>query len=556
MNETPAASRGRGFFVEGIMSTKHKCTTASHRAETKTEFTSKEGRLRPWTEAGLLIGECTECGSTLSWPKEKNPPRRNPSTDPVQRDLFGGETPVFRALSDLSHDEIVALPRRAFTDAEWAELDDDTQEEIYEADGESEELVQEFVDAFVQRYKWAIDPSHLDYSSAEEYFEEFLREHARSGDLIEIADHAGYDASEWIDEQVALGFSEDQARKALEEALEDSNVYSFIYDTSEYGEAFFKDKVSESFWMDSHDVENLIEGKPSGRVGNMRRAMFRDEIERACGLVEKEANHIGPGLSLGIDDVVDKKGRAKEINVYDVAEWWVDADPNWDKVTERALENLSEEDPLGPVAGEPPPEERVLYRWKDGFYVQDLTPQELPAEGKNMGMCVGRPDMGYGRAVRNGEIKILSLRRPSGKPLFTFEAALNDKGEIVDCSQIAGKANREPGFDLGKDGPNELIKKDEVERVLDFVIELGLDPPADCVNREGHPSLGPALNWIIVHQGDDLWARKMVEKVKAASSHAASYFAQTNPARRRNPSCTAGDHAGCTGFCVPYRRRR
>jgi hypothetical protein len=165
--------------------------------------------------------------------------------------------------------------------------------------------------------------------------------------------------------------------------------------------------------------------------------------------------------------------------------------------------------------------------------------------------------MGYGKAVRDGEIKILSLRRPSGKPLFTFEAALNDDGEIIDCAQIAGKANREPGFDLGKAGPNAEIKKDEVERVIDFVIELGLDPPADCVNTEGHPSLGPALNWIIAHQGDDLWARKMVEKVKAASSHAATYFAQTNPVRRRNPpACTAGHTSGCTGFCLPYRRRR
>lgn len=529
-----------------------RCTAASHQTATKAEFERKVRRVRPWTEADLLVGECAECGSTLSWPAKKNP-----SMGQAQRDLFGEERPIFRALSDLSHDEIVALPRKAFTDAEWAELDDDVQEEIYEADEESKELITSFVDAFVDRYRWTQRPDHLDYSSAEEYFEEFLREHSRSGDLVELADGAGYDASEWIAEQVGLGYSEEQASKALEEALQDSNVYKFEYDTSEHGRAFFKDRVTESFWMDSTDVEELI--IENRRGGNQHRAMFRDEIERALKEVSDQTGRIGNGLDLDFDDIVSsspaRKGRAREVSVDDVAEWLVDADPDWDKVTESALEKLAEEDPLGPLVGEAPPEARVLYRWKDGFYVQDLTPQELPAEGKKMGMCVGRPDMGYGKAVRDGEIKILSLRRPSGKPLFTMEAELED-GAIASVSQIAGNANRMPGFDLGRDGIDQpTIKKDEVERLVEFLQSINIDP-VEAVNADGHPDMSSALAWISTHR-EDPWAAKMAEKINKDRDPDDTRWTvvKRNPPRRA-PSCTAGDHSGCTGFCVPYRRRR
>jgi PcfJ-like protein len=489
--------------------------------------------------------------------------RRNPEFG-QHPDLFE-KTPTkrFVPLEDLSTDQIRALPRAAFSPTEWESLDEDDQEAIYEGDPESVKRINEFVYAFVQKYEWSTSPDRFDYSSAEEYFEEFLRLHAGK-ELIRIADRAGYDATELIDETVGLGYTREQAEKALIEALQDQNNYEFQYDTSESGRAFFKDRVTESFYMDNSEVGNLVEELNSKTVrGSLRRAMFPDEIERALAEVEKRTGDMnGSGIDLSVDDVIytnkPKHVWAKYIEVHDVVSQYIDADPDWDKITESVKQELAYEDPLGPLKGEPPPEERVLYRWPDGFYVQDLTPQELSAEGKVMGMCVGRPEMGYGKAVRDKEIKILSLRRPSGKPLFTFEAALNDMGEIIDCSQIAGKANRNPGFDLGKDGPNEPIKKDEVERVIDFVIELGLDPPADCVNKEGHPSLGPALNWIIVHQGDDLWARKMVEKVKTPSSYAASYFAQTNPSRhRRNPpACAVGHTSGCTGFCLPYRRRR
>src|ERR1044072_8762186 len=99
-----------------------------------------------------------------------------------------------------------------------------------------------------------------------------------------------------------------------------------------------------------------------------------------------------------------------------------------DAIADEARERVDEDDepPFEDPADAPPAEERVVYRWEEGFYVLDLLPSEPPEEGKARGMGVGRPDMGYGRAVARGEIKILSVRRPSGKPLFTIEASMKE----------------------------------------------------------------------------------------------------------------------------------
>ena len=240
------------------------------------------------------------------------------------------------------------------------------------------------------------------------------------------------------------------------------------------------------------------------------------------------------------------------------------------------------------LPGSPPPEERVVYRWPDGFYVQDLLPSELAAEGKAMGMCVGRADMGYGQAVRDNEIKILSLRRPSGKPLFTFEASIakggDDQFRITEFDQIKGKANRLPGFDLGKEGyltqrevvgerkwsENKFaimaaarsIKREEVQRAIEYIKST----PAPITATD----LMPALTAIALLSLDgDKWASDIVNKSKALQlgieddrhvlegivSSSATQLSSKAPEPKQNPDRKCGIHdSQCTGFCRPYQR--
>jgi hypothetical protein len=141
-----------------------------------------------------------------------------------------------------------------------------------------------------------------------------------------------------------------------------------------------------------------------------------------------------------------------------------------------------------------PPEDRIIYRFDDGFYVVRLVPSEMGVEGDLMRMCVGDPSQGYMRAVLNGDIWILSLRTPAGRPKLTFEVALED-GQPHRIKQIKGKANRLPGWDLGKaprapvrrtELAKQKIKLDEVLKAIEVTEALELDP------RDVY-DLGPAI---------------------------------------------------------------
>lgn len=61
---------------------------------------------------------------------------------------------------------------------------------------------------------------------------------------------------------------------------------------------------------------------------------------------------------------------------------------------------------------------KVVFTTPDGWTIRQLTkPDELRAEGDNMGHCVG----GYHPSVQNGTSMIYSLRDPQGKPHATIE---------------------------------------------------------------------------------------------------------------------------------------
>lgn len=523
-----------------------------------------------------------------------------------------GESPMFVPLSDLTSDQIREMKRSQFTNAEWDELDEDDREHIEDHDDESQERVDALAQPFLDAWKWGTtgDQGRSADEELEYYFEDWLRH--RADRLYEEMPSEHYDTL--IEYGRELGLGDETVDTAINEVMADTNNYSFDFGERRGHSSIYSVEVKGSIYMEFDQWEEPLA------------AAYPDEVERAINKVNKETY-----LSLDEDDVIPKPGRRYhtfEVNDLDT-DTYAHANVDWESIeslVRQALDDIEVPDDAD-APGAPTPDERVVYKWPDGFYVQDLLPSELPAEGKAMGMCVGRPDMGYGKAVRNGEIKILSVRRPSGKPLFTIEAILPkgsqtpsryehlDADTIVEIEQIKGKANRKPGFDLGKDSViykeqgthgyskaiNEVLKRDEVKRVLEFVISLDIKPlevedlqPAmfaisklrqdgdkwavqlaetvpgfektrreldlerERAEEEQTRLHGPVW-WVVMEDGETLYPRgRTEEEVRAvvAREHpgrAIGSIRVTNPAPM---ACYMGHGAGCTGFCVPYQSKR
>jgi hypothetical protein len=482
---------------------------------------------------------------------------RNPRGAP-QPDLFGGESATFVAVADLSEAELKALPLDAYTNEELCDLDEgvvefiikrdkpprksfsedryacltaDAQELVRDHDPASTKRVADLQTFFLNRYKWVMEPDEDElFREVEDLFEHYLAE----DDLIEQARQRGgdYDIDDLIESWTADGYSEDQVETAVREALQDQNNW-VLERGSEYGRAFYKlGRGEQSVYAERSEIDEVLDG------------MFPDEVEAALDGVNRETDL---DLSDG-ETTIDRRGLTRRghdirgkygIDIYVDTNDYVDADPDWDKIEESVKDTLKDREPKG---GEAKPleldEARVVHRYKDGAYVYNLVPEELPGEGKAMGHCVGRPGMGYGRAVHRGEIAVLSLRTESGRPKFTIEAKLTsdkrlakNKWGIWDIKQIKGKANRLPGWDLGKEGVGAM-KEDEVAKLIELMDALGLRP------GDVH-DLQPALAKLL--------AEKRVPKRLAGPEG----LQAENP-RRKSASC--GVHGeGCTGFCAPYR---
>jgi hypothetical protein len=497
--------------------------------------------------------------------------RRNPKTG-SHPDLFfqgrtyqaggvEGETPVFVPLESLTRAQLVKMKRAAFTNAEWDELDEDVREEIYENDGDSQARIAEFANPFISSYEWSQDMSQRGFHDIEAGFEHWLANSA-SHELMQRKRPRLYDE---LYNRHGIGNDVDQM---IDTAMEDSNHYSSERDRQSDDEVY-SEEMRGSFQIDGSDVEEQIEKAwpwPGGeRPAGAGICTFPDELELALEKIKRDTNYTFDWDEARILRAITPRrgfmpGLEEDWDTGEYMKMYI----NWESVAEAVREAIdeafAEAEDRAPDDADPtdaaPPEERVVFRWPDGFYVQDLLPSELVAEGKAMGMCVGRPDMGYGKAVRKGEIKILSMRRPSGKPLFTIEAELaNDDKKIYRIDQIKGKANRLPGFDLGAD-THTPIKRDEVQRVYEFIegseFQKMTGPPGIAVDdiRDAKPAAKQVNE--LFHAGDK-WAVQLLARLGIEPEKTT----WTPVAQVGNPGSACGLHGSqCTGFCVPYRSRR
>jgi len=434
-------------------------------------------------------------------------------------------SPVVASISDLSEDEIIQIDPGNFTKKEWESLSEELQNEnlqyqvgkndwkrkdffIYFADDREEDGTDlwEYADDDTASMVYGPYTEDTDRAKAlAKFLSDHLRWHVLDPD--QYSDQGRDDFHHWLSYEAArypgeLWASLSSSSKAEWDSLEEE----FRRRDEDVVQQTIRDIVlNESNWLvemggysrATHDFEQQISARIYFTIHDLVMStgydadqFFYSDLEVALPEVESGDDYYD------IDELWDsfvKAIRGAKYAAYEVAihesDIYVRADIDWDSVKDDVRDALGEEIDFSQEIYTPV-EDRIFMRFPDKFYVVDLLAQELDKEGEVQNMCVGDPEHGYIQGVLNGDIKILSLRRPGGKPLLTFEVQLYDD-EPLKVAQISGKSNRLPGwdlnsFELGKLKEGAKVKKAEVERAIAVVKKLGLDP-------EEVPHLRPGL---------------------------------------------------------------
>ena len=460
-----------------------------------------------------------------------------------------GTLPIHTPLAEVDRDELVNLPRAMFSNEEWEELDEDVRDEIEENDSDSQARVDELAKVFVRLWKWS-NEGRRDFSYIEEQFEAWLENDHHgmwrkmpSAIMRQMPDYEPY------------GIDEDSFHGLINAAMVNTNNYVFNPDPRRApdGAPIFREEIRGELYAEPSDYRDDLE------------ACTPDEAERAVVMIDVQTDHT---IDLSVAALMKAKHAIER--EWDTGETF-DVYADWDKIAEAVQESLNE---IGrPVEedrpGTPPPEERVTYRFSDGFYIQELANSDLPGEGEELHHCIWKPEQGYVKALQKGWIRVFSLRRPSGKPLITFAFDLDSDGNISEMQQAKGKANRKPGFDLGKAGIDYMkdMKKFEVEKTFEF-LEKGLGMHIEDMEDHGTRDLAPAISVTQhLYSESDPWAVATVKKLgidkrwgkpEHTAEEASEYHAAVAAREARgNPAPVCGVHGvACGGFCAPYKRRR
>jgi hypothetical protein len=508
--------------------------TGHDRFRTYGEFAAACTNIRPWDEAGLIIGECKRCRSTLSWevhPTRWDEDERGPDDRTARRARRNPEGYFDNVpLEDLTDAQIRELPRSAFSEDEWGELTTSQQNEILEHP-ESQKRIDKLVDLFEKKYNAHSDPPN-DWiiSSTKDSFYQYLRE--RSDELVDDADDD--EVERIIDANDS--FPRNQVRRAISRALEDTGNYDVEVEVEAPSDTFH----SESYY----DTEFSIDGD---EIEKAAKEMYEDEFDLATLKIDKDLPGVYRGiLSYSLKKQIPRKFASiwGESNV----EAEVLYNPDWgriDRTVDRILDSEGVlEDEFEDDEGQPTDtrtkDERTVMRFPDGFYVLQLTPEEMKTEDgsysdKGLSHCIGDPAQGFLGAVRKNKGIAWSVRRPSGKPLISIFAGLNKDGSIRDVEQVKGKSNRLVGWDLHKVGAPNKVKEHETKMVTAFIESLDVDPflvsdllPALSSMRDANP------RWF--QQLSTRW--KPLPGLRSAAS---------NPGHRVGVCKTCGGAAG--GFC-------
>ena len=179
-----------------------------------------------------------------------------------------------------------------------------------------------------------------------------------------------------------------------------------------------------------------------------------------------------------------------EAKLPQIAVWVQATSPDLTKTT--VAEALSAAAKMQPDEAAPVPQGKIIYRFKDGWTVQELTtPEQIFAEGEAVQNCLreGQSGVEYAGNVKTGAIAIFSLRTPSGSPRVSMEFKVDpDEEHGGHFEQIFAKQNTSLGATLkqvldegGDEALYEGIQKYK-PRVREFINEKFGGEPAGLVS--------------------------------------------------------------------------
>ena len=176
-----------------------------------------------------------------------------------------------------------------------------------------------------------------------------------------------------------------------------------------------------------------------------------------------------------------------EAKLPNIATWVASAKPDLTKLT--VAEALSAAAKFEPDDAAPVPQGKVIYRFADGWTVQELVAEaQIFAEGVAVQNCLREDRNGpsYVEQIESGESRIFSLRTPSGSPRVSMEFKVDPDDEHGGhFEQIFAKQNTSLGAPLQTvldEGGDEALWKGLQKykpKIREFVDEeFGGDPAA------------------------------------------------------------------------------
>jgi len=296
----------------------------------------------------------------------------------------------------------------------------------------------------------------------------------------------------------------------LKEALADTDIYTATIHKDGYSGGFDK------YLIGAVETSN---GNASEELKEVMASMTADDFKKAISELEGESPYIRLSLrgkpQTAAEYVKAFTDYEVTIRITESEDWWISFDPNYDKLIKLLQPSVNEVEPEGA-------EDKIVHTYSGtndtvagasskGMYVVALRVGQLKEEGKNLGICIGRDDMPYCRQLRDGEIRVYSIRTSSGKPKFTIEEDV--EGPVI--SQVKGNSNRTPGFAADT---SSFTKADEVRLVTEFLMTLGYSPEQIEKIRDMAPGIRAFKD-----SGQDPFAPPVIKKRGSQEGIAASF---------------------------------
>lgn len=350
------------------------------------------------------------------------------------------------------------LRSRADLEALLEETEVVDAEEVFEAMGDTRQM--SFLsdlpppDAFI---KVVNDTLTQAFSAALDKIDEIVEKQAA---------FEGHDIERWVEDGIARFYDipsllsrlqNDEVKEVVKEAIENGVATEDLFAALESTGEVTDSGMDLAAYNNDSDFEGEVYTEATvfrGRLGDLTISDISRLFKETASLFDTKKARAHHGF--------DPTRNYNTFNFTVTVGWKFDAD----KVREALEEHLPIEE-----TDEPP---ETVYKFKNGFRVVSLKPGHLFKEGCEGGICIGQRRRGYYDALKNGEIAVYSLRSPSDKVKLTIEVDLHEDGRPKAVLQVKGKANRLPGFDLGR---TEFKHVDEVEMAMEFVSRyLKLDP--------------------------------------------------------------------------------